>query len=693
MSRKLFHIFAIFILLAAGCGRSDVLLGDNDGGTEPTVVAMDGGDIEAEPDGGDAGPDCEPGRTRSCYTGPEGTEGVGLCRGGIQTCPDGSWSTCRDEVVPIEEYGNPDLCDGLDNDCDGLVDQGCACLAARWARSRDGGDAHAIAPMPDDGFVVTGEFTYFARFGPEVLLESAGRNDIFVARYDACGNLDWAKSAGGTSSDKGVDIATGPQGDIFVIGQFHFTATFGSGEPNETTLSAPGVHQDIFVARYRPDGSLAWARRAGGEWGDKGSGVAVAPEGSIRVTGVYYGSATFEGGEAGELTLDGWHYMFIARYETDGTLTWVKRAGGADDTEGLDVAVAPDGDTLVVGAFGSYATPSDLSTTFGLGEPNETTLTSARLVDMFIARFDNDGAFIWVKSASGPESIVPTGIAMATDGTARVTGNFRSVAVFGAGEAGETTLSSASSDYYNCLNLFVASYDTDGSVSWAKVAQSSWCVYSLDIDAGPDGSTAITGGFIDNATFAPDEPGQTRLSTLGTPYSQFGDCDLFVARYDADGSLVLAEGAGTPEEFFWSSGLNPDEGRGILTTSDSRLLVVGAIGGAANFFWPGPDHVILSGGNFIAKFPSCSDAESCDGVDDDCDGTIDEGCQCTDGESMSCGFTDVGTCEPGMQLCLDGVWGFCEGGVGPGNEEANMCDYLDNDCDGVVDEGWDEMCF
>jgi hypothetical protein len=64
---------------------------------------------------------CAPGDKRSCYDGPTGTDGVGLCAAGTQECDAaGAWKACGSETLPSSEAGH--CTDGNDNDCDGLVD-------------------------------------------------------------------------------------------------------------------------------------------------------------------------------------------------------------------------------------------------------------------------------------------------------------------------------------------------------------------------------------------------------------------------------------------------------------------------------------------------------------------------------------------------------------------------------------------
>jgi large repetitive protein len=76
----------------------------------------------------------------------------------------------------------------------------------------------------------------------------------------------------------------------------------------------------------------------------------------------------------------------------------------------------------------------------------------------------------------------------------------------------------------------------------------------------------------------------------------------------------------------------------------------------------------------------------CDSVDNNCDGTMDPECPCQPGDIQSCG-TDEGVCSAGTQSCVDYAWSdTCEDAVEGSDEE---CNGLDDDCDGFVDEDFD----
>ncbi len=95
-------------------------------------------------------------------------------------------------------------------------------------------------------------------------------------------------------------------------------------------------------------------------------------------------------------------------------------------------------------------------------------------------------------------------------------------------------------------------------------------------------------------------------------------------------------------------------------------------------------------GSPSACAPGAPKAETCNGADDNCDGTVDEGCHCREGDERSCytgrpiATRDAGTCRTGTRRCVDGRYSRCEGEVTPAPTE--YCDGRDEDCDGTVDD-------
>ncbi|TNE49699.1 MAG: LamG domain-containing protein [Deltaproteobacteria bacterium] len=117
-----------------------------------------------------------------------------------------------------------------------------------------------------------------------------------------------------------------------------------------------------------------------------------------------------------------------------------------------------------------------------------------------------------------------------------------------------------------------------------------------------------------------------------------------------------------------------------------------------------PQGVCRSGKQFCEnnKWGPCvdevtpKDSEECNGLDDNCDGTVDEGCDCKPGATKPCytgpaGTEGKGLCKEGSLTCdSSGKWGACQGSVAPTTEE---CNNADDDCDGTVDEELTQPCY
>ncbi len=411
----------------------------------------------------------------------------------------------------------------------------------------DGGNGIAVDARGNS--YVTGGFEGTATFGSPTLT-SNGEEDIFIAKLDSDGNWLWAKKAGGSDDDDGSGIAVDARGNIYVIGQFYSTATFGS-----TTLTSNGV-TDIFIAKLDSSGNWLWAKNAGGKTEDIGSGIAVDASGNSYVTGCFNTRATATFGST-ILTSNRISDIFVAKLDTKGNWLWAQNAGGTSDDYGSGIAVDASGNIYVTGDF-------DVTATFG-----STTLTSNGYYDIFVAKLDSCGNWLWAQNAGGTSGDYGSGIAVDASGNIYVTGNF-----YGDANFGSTTLTSC-----GVTDIFIAKLNSSGNWLWAKKAGGTSSDYGSGIAVDASGNSYITGDFRGSATF-----GATTLTSNG-------NWDIFVAKLDSRGNWLWAQNAG---------GTSGDFGSDIAIDVNRNSYITGNFQGFATF---GDITLTSSGGNdiFVAK--------------------------------------------------------------------------------------------
>jgi len=358
----------------------------------------------------------------------------------------------------------------------------------------------------------------------------------------------WATQAGGESRDRSYNIAVDANGSSYVTGYFNGIATFGT-----TTLTCSGIN-DIFVAKLDRNGNWLWAKQAGGISDDSGNSIAVDANGNIYVTGYFNGSATFG---TTTLTSIGWIDMFVAKLDSNGNWLWAKQARGTSEDEGMSIAVDANGNSYVTGYFRSSATFGTTTLIFSGGD------------DIFFAKLDSNGNWLWAKQAGGTSDDSGNSIAIDNNGNSYVTGYFRGSATFG------TTTLTSSGDY----DIYIAKLDSNGNWFWAKKAGGTSSDGGNSIAIDNNGNSYVTGYFSDSATF-----GTTTLTSSG-------DYDIYIAKLDSNGNWFWAKKAG---------GTSSDGGNSIAVDANGNSYVTGSFSGSATF---GTTTLTSSGDDdiFVAK--------------------------------------------------------------------------------------------
>ena len=409
------------------------------------------------------------------------------------------------------------------------------------------------------------------------------------AGVDAGNNYDaeilWAKRSG-TDSEEYIDSFAVLLDDSLVMASWYMSETiFGEGEATETTLggaeACPSVTTGLgALAKYAPDGSLLWAKGLGHA---PGTAIAALPTDDFALAGFFCGTPVFGEGEPNEIELTDQGAaidMYLAVFEADGSLIWAKSIVSDNDAIPWEVAAAPDGSVFIYGAFTG-------SIIFAAGQANETEVVGSD--DKFLAKYSADGSLSWARRL-GTDTQEYTGqISFAPDGTLWVAGSFEGSTTLGAGESGETVLTSA-----GAADLYVARLDEDGALLCAARAGGADNEGASRVAAASDGFAIVAGYFRGTAVFGEEEPGETELTSVG-------NTDAFLAKYDEDCTLAWALAVSGPEYDDPSTLAVSADGAAVLTGTFASASV--EVGDAAS------GHVELTSASGIGEFVARYDAD------------------------------------------------------------------------------------
>ncbi|MDC0672517.1 hypothetical protein [Nannocystis radixulma] len=501
---------------------------------------------------------CAPQAMEACYSGPPETQDQGTCKAGTRTCgEDGQWGPCTGEVLPQAEScgdGEDVDCDGELTPCTGAglwaknfgetsnqrgwaiasdgdgnvavagamfgtIDFGGGPLSATdktnvflakldpagehlWSQvfefsATNGSDLYVsdVAYDAAGSLFMTGFFNGSVDFGGIGVSAGFGPSDVYLAKFDASGAVQWAKAWGEDEGDAVHSLATTPEGGVVLCGTFRDEIFFGP-----IHLVAAGL-DDIFVASIDAEGTPLWAKRFGDAQYQWCRGIGVDVDGDVAIAAEVHGTVDF-GGPA--LVSAGQSDLALARFDAAGQHIWSALHGNAQSQLVRTLAVDTSGGVVVAG---ETSQPTD----FGGG-----LVDSGNNADMFVARYDEDGGLEWVNLYARTNTQVIQNVAI--DGADHVvaTGYFTGTIAFGG-----LDLVSPSPDF----DAFTVKLGPDGSHVYSLLQpdadEKTLGQYGYGVAIDPQDNILLTGGFYGSIEIA----GKDLLSNEGDSTT-----DVFVAK-------------------------------------------------------------------------------------------------------------------------------------------------------------------
>jgi len=338
----------------------------------------------------------------------------------------------------------------------------------------------------------------------------AGDYDVFVAKLNANGVLQWNTFLGSDSSDNCGGIGVDESGNVYVAG----TSTKSWGTP----LNPYTGNEEAFLVKLDTNGSLEWNTFLGHETGnDLGTGIAVDTSGYVYVTGWSCGEWAspvngFSGGQD----------VFVAKLNSSGTLQWNTFMGSAEG----DLATAIDVDTagnVYVTGWGNATWGIPISDFMGN-------------TDIVVAKLDNNGALQWNTFMGGADWEEGWGIAVDSNGDIFVSGH-------------------GTDDYSGGVwDALIAKFDNSGALDWSNTMGCSGDDFGWNVAVNNDGYVYVAG---------------MSVGTWGTPVNPFvGMADVYIAKLSSEGAWQWHTFMGSAD-FDGCSGIVLDTGGNIFVAGRS----------------------------------------------------------------------------------------------------------------------------
>ena len=405
-----------------------------------------------------------------------------------------------------------------------------------WAKALSGNVEEiqrGIAVDNAGNVFITGVFFGTVDFDPgpgiSSITPSPYGSNAYIAKYDINGSYLWAKNIAINTSYGNNSITIDDNSDIYITGYFSGAAVdFDPGAGTANLASASGSN-DIYIAKYDNSGNYLWAKAIGSLADDRGNEIIINNAGNILLAGNFNNMVDFDPGPGTAFLTSVWSQdIFFASYDASGNYLWAKGIGGLGIEDVRDIAVDKNDNIFLTGNFAGTA---DFDPGAGY-----TGLISAGIGDIFIAKYDPSGNYLWAKQMGSTGIDCGTAISVDTSGSIIVTGTFNNTVDFDPG-AGTVNLIGALG-----ASSYLEKFDGNGNYIWVKALPLN--TSNIDVLVDYCNNIYISGSYLSGGAATIDMDPGVGIASISVPGGLPPPYYNIFARYDINGNYLWADGFG-----------------------------------------------------------------------------------------------------------------------------------------------------
>ena len=472
--------------------------------------------------------------------------------------------------VPSDE-----ICNGIDDDCDGIVDfLGCDPGPQVMVQNTIGGnhtdDVVDIIPGTSAS-EMSGDKTE-SSIGP------TGLSDYWILKLDQDLNIIWQNTIGGDKSDvMRAVVATSDGG--YLLGGYSDSPI--SGDKTVPSVG-PGTAFDYWLVKINSVGDIEWQKIYGGTGTDSFEGMCATSDGGFVLCGYSYSGI---GGTKTEANIGNADYWII-KINSEGDIIWQNTIGGNKDDFAYTIKQSADGGYLV-GGFSI----SNIS-----GDKTEACIGGTGKYDYWIVKLNSEGIIVWQNTLGGTETDELHDIEELSDGNILLAGFSRSAP---SADKTENIIGTEllSSDYW------LVKLDASGNKLWDESIGGGSSDYLFDIEETPDGNYFLMG-------YSSSTNGYDKVEY------NFGQEDYWIMMLDTSRNILWQNSIGGTETDYLRSGHYLTDG----------TIILGGYSESDDGFDKNENSLGLFDYWIIKIFEEdCTPIpELCNALDDNCNGLIDD---------------------------------------------------------------------